>query len=144
MAGVSSRRCSMLPCLAFVALAALSAAPAAAGNSDQVIKDTLAALDLFADAAEKVRDRASARAARPKLQMAIDRLEAIKKREASLGRPTAREKERLGKKFEKEIGRVQARFTALQQRFERMPAVLAELRDVGERFQRIGGGGLEK
>jgi hypothetical protein len=87
---------------------------------------------------ERISGRASAKAARPKLQKILQRLQALKKREDKLGEVPQEEKVRLRKAYEKEASQINARFNASQMRFERPPGVFEELKDIGEKLQQLG------
>jgi hypothetical protein len=125
------RLISILACGCVLALAGCS------DSHEKVMSDTVDVLSETNATLEGVTDKASAEAAKPKLEALSERMQALEARGEKLGEPSAAETEALGKKYLPQMMKEGFQLMAAMQRINSNP----ELREVlGSSVEGFGSG----
>jgi len=101
-----------------------------ADTHDSLATDQQKAMQEFVTTLDGVKDAATARSAKSKLQDIVARMDDINKREAKLPPPTEAETKALIEKHGKDLEATMMKFQGAMMRIMMDPAIQAELRDI--------------
>jgi len=118
--------------------------PAASGGEHEgVMKNMVAVCSDYAATLATVKDKATAEAAKPKLQGLALRMQAVQERMAALGEPPEAEKQRLKEKYEAAMAEAMQKMMTESMRVAMTPGANEVLREVFESMQPPAGGAKE-
>ena len=116
--------------LSVVALLCCALPGRAADTFDDVIKDMIKSTKQLVEVLATVKDEASAKAAKPKLEKMGKEIQAIQARAKKLGDPSKEEKEKLEKKYKPELDPLFKKMFAELVRIQSNPATAKVLKDI--------------
>jgi hypothetical protein len=120
-----------------VVFVALVAAACGGDTRDSLAREAQNTMAEFATTMDSIKDVDSARAAKPKLQSLIAKLEDINKRGEKLPEPTEAESKAMMEKYSKEMESTMMKMQGAFMRIAMDPAIQAELKDLD--FEKVGG-----
>ena len=112
---------------------------ASGGDHEEVMKSMVAVFGDYAATLATVKDKATAQAAKPKLQGLVLRMQAVQNRMAALGEPSEAEKQRLKEKYEAAMAEAMQKMMAETMRVAMTPGANEALREVFESMQPASG-----
>ena len=116
---------------------------ASGGEHEDVMKSMVAVFGDYAATLATVKDKATAEAAKPKLQGLALRMQAVQKRMEALGEPPEAEKQRLKEKYETAMAEATQKMMAESMRVAMTPGANDVLREVFQSMQPSEGGAKE-
>ena len=96
---------------------------------ESVTKESIDKMQQFADVLKTIKDEASAKAARPKLEKIKKEMDELKKKADTLGNPPPEVKKKLEEKYKKDMEKVSGELAGQMMRIGMDPKIAPHLKD---------------
>lgn len=116
--------------LALTAVLMLFVVAGCGDSRESLAEESMSTMKDMVDTLETVKDEASAKAAKPKLQSIADKMKDIEKRQREIGMPNEKEMKELGAKYGKEMEEIQKKLMGQMMRIAFDPKIQAQLQDI--------------